>query len=91
MSSKQTPIHRVAVGPVTVDIFRGAANDGHTFLYYEVSRAWSASGGKKTNFSPRFYDRNEKHLCAAVQKASTWIRKNPQAADEGWDAPAIAA
>lgn len=91
MSTKQNPIHTLSVGCVTAAIFRGASNDGHTFLYFELSRAWKASSGKKS-FSTRFYGRNEKELCAAAQKASAWIRKNPQAADEGWQAhSAIAA
>ena len=94
MSSKEeSSVHTISVGPVVIEILRGAANDGHTYLYFQVSRAWQPARGKKVNLSTRFYDRNEKDLLKAVQEASTWIRKNPQAADEGWqpDVTAMAA
>ena len=94
MSSKaESNVHTVTVGPVVIDILRGASNDGHTYLYFQVSRAWQSGHGKKVNLSPRFYDRNEKDVLKAVQEASAWIRKNPQAADEGWqpDVTAMAA
>ena len=84
MSSKEeSHVHNVTVGPVVIDILRGATNDSHTYLYFQVSRAWQPAHGKKVNLS-RFYDRNEKDLLKAVQEASAWIRKNLQAADEGW-------
>ena len=85
MSSKEeSPVHSVCVGPIVVDILRGATNDGHTYLYFQVSRAWQPTNGKKVNLSPRFYDRNEKDLLKAIQDASSWIRKHPQAADESY-------
>ena len=94
MSAKPKPtrVHQVEVGPVVISIFRGAAQDGHTYLYWEPARAFTGNTGK-TNYSQRFYDRNEKDAVKAIQEASAWIRKNPQAADEGWEliAPAIAA
>ena len=85
MSAKEeSNVHTVTVGPIVIDILRGATTDGHTYLYFQVSRAWQPAHGKKVNQSPRFYDRNEKDLLKAVQEASTWIRKNPQAADDRW-------
>ena len=82
--SKKSPdniVTSIESGPVVIDVLRGTTADGHTYLYYQPSRAWQPQNGTRKNFSLRFYERNEKDIIQAVQKASQWIRKNPQAAD----------
>ena len=84
MSSKKPPdniVTSIESGPVVVDVLRGTTADGHTYLYYQPSRAWRPQNGTRKNFSSRFYERNEKDIIQAIQRASQWIRKNPQAAD----------
>jgi len=83
-------VHTIEVGPVVVEVLRGATNDGHVYLYFQLSRAWQAAAGKKRNHSNRFYDRNEKDVVKAVQEATSWIRKHPQAMDDGWQQPSNA-
>jgi len=88
MSSKNSKragdniVHTVRCGSIIADVLRGTAADGHAYLYYQTSRAWRPQSGLRENFSQRFYERNERDHVQAVQKASAWIRKNPQAADE---------
>lgn len=84
MSSKKAQnniVHTVQVGPIVIDILRGSTTDSHSYLYYQPTRAWRPASGTRENFSPRFYDRNEKDFTEAIKEASKWIRSNPQAAD----------
>ena len=88
MSNKKTPdniVTSIESGPIVVDILRGTAADGHTYLYYQPSRAWQPQNGTRKNFSLRFYERNEKDVVDAVQRASQWIRKHPEAADNRFE------
>ena len=94
MSSKKAQeniVHTVQSGPIVADIVRGTSGDGHTYLYYQVSRAWQPRGGTRSNYSGRFYDRNERDHCKAVQEASKWMRANPQAADPDYESEPLAA
>lgn len=72
-----SPVHTITIGSVVVRIFRGCTQDGFTYLYFQAGRKTPRSA-----FAQRFYDRDEKDLLKATQEAATWIRKNPQAADE---------
>lgn len=81
-------VHSVEVGSIVIDIFRGAAPDGHAYLYYQPARSWQPASSARRNYSQRFYERNERELLAAVTKASQWIRKHPEAADSPPDEPA---
>jgi len=84
---KKTPdnrVHVVEVGAITIDIFRGATRDGHTYLYYQPTRMWRMGNSPRLNSSDRFYERNEKDLTKAVKDTSEWIRKNSAAADPSW-------
>ncbi len=71
---------RSSVDPaVAANIFRRAAPDGHTYLDYELSRAWKTD--KREGYSSRFYVRNCDGLIEVIQRATEWIEHNPQAAD----------
>ena len=94
MSSKKSQdnlIHTVQIGPIVIDILRGSTMDGHSYLYYQPTRAWRPASGTRENFSPRFYDRNEKDFTEAIKEASKWIRSNPQAADPNSQTDQLAA
>ena len=94
MSAKPKPtrVHQVEVGPVVINIFEERPKTVTPICIGSLPRAFTGNTGK-TNYSQRFYDRNEKDVVKAIQEASAWMRKHPQAADEGWEltAPAIAA
>ncbi len=94
MSSKKAQnniVHTARCGPVVIDILRGTTMDGHSYLYYQPSRAWQTKNSPRENFSPRFYDRNERDFVEAIKEASKWIRNNPQAADPSSQVEQIAA
>ena len=77
-------VNSVEAGSIVADVLRGTTSDGHTYLYYQVSRAWRPQNGTRRNYSARFYERNEKDHKRAIELASAWIRKNAEAADSGW-------
>ena len=64
---------------IAANIFRRATQDGHTYLDYELSRAWKTE--KREGYSNRFYVRNCEGLIEVIQRATEWIEQNPQAAD----------
>ncbi len=66
---------------IAANIFRRATQDGHTYLDYELSRAWKTE--KREGYSNRFYVRNCEGLTEVIQRATEWIEQNPQAADAG--------
>jgi len=75
---------------VAANIFRRATQDSHTYLDYELSRAWKTK--KREGYSSRFYTRNCEGLVEVIQRATEWIAQNPQAADsEGEYMPSAAA
>ena len=78
--SKPNPNHlkHIRVGPIAADIFR-ASQAGHSYLYFEISRAWSSGSSK--NWSRKLYGRNEHALVEVVAQASRWIEEHPEAAD----------
>ena len=64
---------------IAANIFRGTTSDGHTYLYFELSRAWKS--GKREGYSQRFYSRNADGITEVAKAAEEWIENNPQAAD----------
>ena len=68
-------------GAIAANIFRGQSPDGHSYLYFALSRSWKSASGNREGYSDRFYDRNEEALSNVVAKACVWIRENPDAAD----------
>ncbi|MEM9511607.1 MAG: hypothetical protein AAF978_02825 [Cyanobacteria bacterium P01_E01_bin.48] len=77
---------RSKVSPaVAANVYRGTTSDGHTYLYYEISRYWSS--GQREGYSSRFYSRNADGLAEVVTAAAAWIEENPQVADEKQGSP----
>ena len=68
-------------GAVAANIFRGNTPDGHTYLYFELSRAWKSLTGHRDGYSRKFYDRNSASLQHVIAEASAWIKAHPEAAD----------
>lgn len=64
---------------IAANIFRRSTQDGHTYLDFEISRAWKS--GSREGYSSRFYARNRDGLREVVEMACDWIENNPQAAD----------
>ena len=67
-------------GAMAANIFRGNSN-GHTYLYFELSRSWKSESGNRKGYSKKYYARNAKALCDVALKASRWIEEHPEAAD----------
>ena len=80
-ASSQNYLHTIREGASAANIFRGATPDGHTYLYYELSRSWKALSSNREGYSKKFYVRNEEDLMKVISRASRWIEQNPQAAD----------
>ena len=68
-------------GAIGANIFRGNTADGHTYLYFELSRSWKTQTGTREGYSKKFYDRNAEALQRVIADAAAWIKQNPQAAD----------
>ena len=68
-------------GAIAANIFRGNTADGHTYLYFELSRSWKAQTGNREGYSKKFYDRNAEALCRVIMQAASWIQQHPEAAD----------
>ena len=68
-------------GAIAANIFRGNTPDGHTYLYFELSRSWKAQSGNREGYSKKFYDRNAEALQRVIADASAWIQQRPEAAD----------
>jgi len=64
---------------VAANVFRRSTADGHTYLDYEISRAWKS--GSRQGYSSRFYARNRDGIKEVVDLACDWIEQHPQAAD----------
>ena len=41
-------------GAIAANIFRGNTPDGHTYLYFELSRSWKAQSGNREGYSKKF-------------------------------------
>jgi hypothetical protein len=74
-------VKTIREGAIAANIFRGNTPDGHTYLYFELSRSWKALSGNREGYSKKFYDRNADALIRVVQEASAWIEQHPEAAD----------
>ena len=68
-------------GAIAANIFRGNTPDGHTYLYFELSRSWKALSGNREGYSKKFYERNVDAICSVATQAARWIEENPEAAD----------
>ena len=68
-------------GAIAANIFRGNTPDGHTYLYFELSRSWKAQSGNREGYSKKFYDRNAEALQRVVADAAAWIQQHPEAVD----------
>ena len=73
-------VDTIREGAMAANIFRGNAN-GHTYLYFELSRSWKSESGNREGYSKKYYSRNVKALCDVAVKASRWIDEHPEAAD----------
>lgn len=78
--SKHNVTQTFKVGAAVVNICRGVAPDGHTYLYYVTTRRWSKGPAGKTNYSEKFYDWTAKDHCKAIEQAAKWMERNPGAA-----------
>lgn len=83
---KSTPssnyVTTIREGAIGANIFRGSTPDGHTYLYYELSRAWKTQSSGREGYSKKFSERNEEALIRVVTMASQWIAGHPEAADD---------
>jgi hypothetical protein len=68
-------------GAIGANIFRGNTADGHTYLYFEISRAWKSQTSDRQGYSKKFYDRNQVALVNVVNRAAQWLQEHPEAAD----------
>ena len=68
-------------GAIAANIFRGSTPDGHSYLFFEVSRAWKTQASGREGYSKKFYARNEEALIRVITMASRWIEEHPEAAD----------
>jgi hypothetical protein len=84
-SKNSTPssnyITTIREGAIAAIIFRGTSADGHTYLYFELSRAWKSAAGKREGYSKKFYDRNAQALQRVITEAAAWMQQHPEAAD----------
>ena len=78
-SNYVTTIRSAVCPAIAANIFRRSTPDGHTYLDYEISRAWKS--GNREGYSSRFYARNREGIKEVAELASDWIERNPQAAD----------
>ena len=74
-------ITTIREGAIAANVFRGNTPDGHTYLYFELSRSWKSLSGNREGYSKKFYDRNSEALQRVVAEASNWIEQHPEAAD----------
>ncbi len=64
---------------IAANVFRRSTPDGHTYLDFEISRAWKS--GARQGYSSRFYSRSRDGIKEVADMAADWIENNPQAAD----------
>ena len=74
-------VRTIREAAIAANIFRGSTPDGHTYLYYELSRAWKSQASGREGYSKKFYERNEEALIKVITLASRWIEQHPEAAD----------
>ena len=81
-SNSDDPIRIIQVGPVKVHIHRTTTPDGFPYMYWQPGRVT-----KRNPFAQKFSERDDRDAIKAIQEAVIWIKKNPEAADVGWDQP----
>ena len=81
--SSSNYIHTIRQGAIAANVFRGNTADGHTYLYYELSRSWKTVSTNREGYSRKFYDRNADALLSVIAEATLWIEGHPEAADGG--------
>ena len=74
-------VKTIREGAIAANIFRGNTADGHTYLYFEISRSWKAQSGNREGYSKKFYDRNAEAMQRVIASAADWMKKHPGAAD----------
>jgi hypothetical protein len=74
-------ITTVRDGALGANIFRGNTADGHTYLYFELSRSWKSQSGTREGYSKKYYPRNVEAICNVAELAARWIEEHPEAAD----------
>ena len=74
-------VQTIREGAIAANIFRGTTPDGHTYLYFEISRSWKSQASDRQGYSKKFYDRNQVALVNVVNRAAQWIQEHPEAAD----------
>ena len=74
-------VQTIREGAIAANIFRGTTPDGHTYLYFEVSRSWKSQASDRQGYSKKFYDRNQEALVNVVNRAAQWLQEHPEAAD----------
>ena len=74
-------VKTIREGAIAANVFRGNTADGHTYLYFELSRSWKAQSGNREGYSKKFYDRNVEALQRVSANAAAWIQEHPEAAD----------
>jgi hypothetical protein len=74
-------VQTIREGAIAANIFRGTTPDGHTYLYFEISRSWKSQASDRQGYSKKFYDRNQVALVNVVNRAAKWLQEHPEAAD----------
>ena len=74
-------VQTIREGAIAANIFRGTTPDGHTYLYFEISRSWKSQASDRQGYSKKFYDRNQEALVNVVNRAAQWLQEHPEAAD----------
>lgn len=74
-------VQTIREGAMAANIFRGNTADGHTYLYFELSRSWKSQSGGRQGYSKKFYSRNSEAICTVALQAARWIEEHPEAAD----------
>jgi len=74
-------VQTIREGAIAANIFRGNTADGHTYLYFELSRSWKSQSGGRQGYSKKLYPRNADAVCTVARQAARWIDEHPEAAD----------
>lgn len=63
-------VETIREGAVAANIFRGQSNDGFSYHYFRLSRAWKSTKQNTEGYSDRFFSRNAPAMAQVAAQAA---------------------
>ena len=64
-------VETVRDGAIAANIFVGQSNDGFSYHYFRLSRAWKSTKQNSEGYSDRFFSRNAQAIAEVASRAAT--------------------